>query len=94
MNYKLRFEGFGLDDELREKVLQCAREFVLRFGNEHPLKIAVKQVDGLVQSRVELALNSRRVSALVRRKDPVLATRAAIEAIGEVLGAEEGVEAA
>jgi hypothetical protein len=88
MNYKLRFEGFGIDEDLREKLMHCVREFVLRIGPDHPLQVAVKQVDGLVQSRVELILSTRKISALVRRKDPVSATQAAIDALGEVLNEE------
>lgn len=93
MNYQLRFEGFGLDEELREKLMQCVRDFVLRIGPDHLLEVAVKQVDGLVQSRVEIALASRTLSALVRRKDPVAATEAAIQALAEVLKDESAFNA-
>ncbi len=88
MHYKLQFEGFGSDDDLREKVMLCVREFVRRYGSEQQLQVAVKRVDGMVQSRVELALSKRKVSAVVLRKDPVVATQVAIDALATVLVSE------
>ena len=85
MNYELRCEGFPIDEELKHKLLLCGREFVLEIGERYPVRMAVKQVDGLVQSRVDLTLPSRRLSALVRREDPVLAMKAAITALREAL---------
>ena len=88
MNYKLQFEGFGADDDLRDEVKLCVREFVQRLDSDQPLQVAVKRVDDMVQSRVELALSKRRVSAVVLRKDPIIATQVAIDALATVLVSE------
>lgn len=89
MNYELRCEGFPIDEELKHRLLLCGRDFVLEVGASYPVRMAVTQIDGLVQSRVDLTLPSRRLSALVRRKDPVRAMEAAITAIRQALAAED-----
>jgi hypothetical protein len=88
MSYKLQFEGFGLDDALREKLMLCVREFALQIGSDYPLQVAVKQVDGMAQSRVELAMSQRKVSAVVLRKDPLIATQVAIDALSDIVTVE------
>lgn len=85
MNYELKCEGFATDDELREQLLLCGRKLVLELGDECPIEMLVKQIDGTVQGRVDLLLPNRRMSASVRRDDPVLALNAAIEALGKAL---------
>ncbi len=85
MNYELRCEGFPMDEELHEELLLSGRKFVIEIGADHHVKMTVKQIDGLVQSRVEVTLPKRRISALVRRKDPVLAIAAAIDALRDAL---------
>ena len=89
MNYELKCEGFPLDEELRHRLLMCGREFVLEVGHACPVRMAVKQIDGLVQSRIDLTLPSRRLSALVRRKDPILAMEAAIAAIRQAIESDD-----
>ncbi|MCP4675610.1 MAG: hypothetical protein GY854_08930 [Deltaproteobacteria bacterium] len=88
MNYELRCEGFPMDEELHDRLLLCGRKFVLEIGASHRVRMVVKQIDGLVQSRVELALPSRKISALVRRKDPIAAMKAAINALRDALDSE------
>ncbi len=88
MNYKLHCEGFPLDEDLRDKLLLCGRKLVLKMGIKGPVQMSIKQINGLVQSRVELELPSRRVSALVRRKDPEVAMQAAIDALHQALDSD------
>jgi hypothetical protein len=85
MGCVLKFEGFESNNELREKLMRRVREFAERVGENYPLRVAVKQVDGMAQSRVELALAKRKVSAVVLRKDPLVATQVAIDALAEIL---------
>lgn len=97
MNYELQCEGFPLDDELEDRLLLCGRQLVLDVGGNHAVRMAVKQVDGLVQGRVELALPRRRLSVIVRRQDPIAAMQAAIGALRETLeseGCREALESA
>ncbi len=88
MGCQLQCEGFRLNDEVRDELMFRVREFAGRVGKSYPVQVAVKQVDGLVQSRVELALSQRKVSAVVLRKDPLLATQIAIDALAEIVGGE------
>jgi hypothetical protein len=88
MNYDLKCEGFPLDEELNDRLLLCGREFVLEVGEENPVRMSIRQIDGLVQGRVEIELPQRRLSAFVRRTDPVSAMQAAIEAIRQALRSE------
>ncbi|MCP4603935.1 MAG: hypothetical protein GY847_26005 [Proteobacteria bacterium] len=88
MNYKLQCEGFPIDHDLYDRLLLCGRKFVLEIGANHHVRMNVKQIDGLVQSRVEVTLPTRKVSSLVRRKDPISAMEAAINALREALDAE------
>jgi hypothetical protein len=95
MNYELRCEGFPTDDDLEEKLLLSGRKFLLAIGPDRPVRLSVKQIDGLVQGRVEVCLPGRRVSAVVRRRDPVAALEAALATVREALFAErEAVDAA
>jgi hypothetical protein len=89
MNYELKCEGFPIDEDLKHRLLLCGREFVLEIGKNYPVRMAVRQIDGFVQSRVDLTLPSRRLSALVRRKDPVVAMKAAITAIRQALESDD-----
>ena len=57
MNYQLRFEGFGLDEELREKLMQCVRDFVLRIGPDHLLEIAVRALLGAILENFDSSIN-------------------------------------
>jgi len=79
MDYELRFEGFPVDDELRERLLLDGRRFVLEVAAAHPVRMAVRQIDGFVQGRVEIRLPARRVEVLVRRRSAELALGAAME---------------
>ena len=88
MGCQLQFEGFRLNDEVRDELMLRVREFAGRLGKNYPVQVAVKQVDGMVQSRVELALSQRTVSAVVLRKDPLHATQIAIDALAEIVGSE------
>ncbi len=85
MDYELQCEGFSLDEEFNDRLLLCGRKFVLEMGESHPVRIGVKLIDGLVQARVEILLPTRRVSAIVRRKDPVQAMQCAVDALRDAV---------
>ena len=87
MRYNVQFQGSLVNDELRDKLMVFVRDFVRRVGSNVPVQVAVKQVDDLMESRVELALSKRTISAVVLRKDPVMATRAAIDALTDIVTA-------
>ena len=88
MRLDLQFEGFGSNSELREKLMRRVREFAGVVGGNYPLQVAVKKVDDMAQSRVELALTKRTVSAVVLREDPLVATQVAIDALAEIVSSE------
>ena len=88
MRLDLQFEGFGSNNELREKLMRRVREFAGVVGDNYPLQVAVKKVDDMAQSRVELALTKRTVSAVVLREDPLIATQVAIDALAEIVTSE------
>jgi hypothetical protein len=89
MNYKLECEGIPLNEELRDSLLLCGRELVVRTDKNHFVKITVKQIDAMVQARVEISLQGRKISALVRRRDPIEATQAAVKALCKALDQEQ-----
>ena len=93
MDFQLHCEGFPTDEELKERLLMCGRKFLMENASRHSVKITIKQIDGFVQSRVDLNLQTRKLSAFVRRKDPVQAMEAAISAMEEALESELFFEA-
>ncbi len=88
MDYKLQCEGFPLDEDLRDRLLLCGRKLILKIDAKGPVQMSIKQIDGLVQSRIELVLPSRKISALVRRKDPEVAMQAAVDALHQAIDNE------
>jgi len=85
MKYDLRCEGFPVDEEMRELLLLRGRRLVLGVGAAHPVQMTIRQVDGRVQGRVDVALPGRRVSAVVWRSDPLKAMEAAATAVLDAL---------
>ena len=71
----------------------CARKFLVDKASRHFVRITIKQIDGYVQSRVDLNLETRKLSAFVRRKDPIKAMEAAIIAMEEAIETELYFEA-
>ncbi len=88
MNYRLKCEGFPHDEDLKERLLLCSRQLILQIGPDCPLRMRIKQVDGTVLSRVDIVLPTRKISALVRRKDPVQSIKAAIAVLRDMLDSE------
>ena len=86
MDYDLRIEGFCLDEEMKEELLLRCRRIVLGVGAGHPVRAAIRQLEGRVQGRIEVALPGRRVSAVVWRSDPVEAMEGAANAVIDALG--------
>lgn len=85
MNYQLRCEGFPVDEELREALLLRGRRIILGVGPGYPVEMTVRQIEGRIQGRIDIALPGRRVTAVVWRTDPVIAMEAAVEAILDAL---------
>jgi hypothetical protein len=93
MDFQLYCEGFPTDEDLKERLLMCGRKFLMANASRYFVRITIKQIDGFVQSRVDINLESRKLSAFVRRKDPVKAMEAAILAMEEALESQLVFEA-
>ena len=85
MNFELNVEGFSTDEELKERLLICVRKFLMESAVNIPVRLSVKLIDGYVQCRIDMNLETRKLSAFVRRKDPEQSVRAAVSAMDEAL---------
>ena len=81
MDYELKCEGFLADEDLEERLLLCCRRLLMAAGPSHPVRVALRQIDGHILARVEVFLSCRRLTAVVWRFDPEAALDAAVEVL-------------
>jgi hypothetical protein len=89
MSYKLNYDGLLPDEKLEERLLFQCRKLVVATGHKGNIVFYLRQIEGKVQSRVEISFAGRRLSVIVWRSTPLESLEAAIDAAVDAIHSKQ-----